>query len=664
MATAGGKAARRQGGNARKILNDPELIALMRLVEAGRFAEIEPVARRILNKRPNQPLAMKALSFSLLGLGRPEEAAALLEHAIQRNPQDAELHNNRGIALSQLMRWDESLESFQRARTLTPNDPELLKNMGLALTRMHCWGEAVPLLLEAIEKHPDDYLEAISLLADCLFNSYRSDEAWTCYEELHRSDEGNLYALFQLIATGLRRVHWEGMVARIAELRQRSKDFSIALGGPLMSLLFPGLGPRDHRYIAEGHAATILPAGPSAPFAAAPGAETDSASRKLRIAYLSGDFRPHPVGLIIPEVIERHDRTRFEVLGYSTMPDDGSDSRKRLAAAFDELADVGSLTVRNLTERIRRDRIDILVDLSGWTQHARPESLALRCAPVQVNWLGYPGTMGHQAVADYIIGDPVVTPAGDADYYTETIAQLPFCYLPADTTWRPGNSASRLAEGLPESGFVFCSLNGSQKYNPPLFDLWCGLLRETPGSVLWLSDPGASGAEALRQEAVRRDVQAERLVFAKRVDSKGDHLARIALADLGLDPFPYNSHSTGIDTLWAGVPLLALHGSTFAGRVGASMLLAAGLDDLVAETPEQYREIALDLYRDRRRLDSLRKRLEEAKQAAPLFDMARFTENLEDVYIRMWENHRSGKRQQILATDRHGTLQGAAERRA
>jgi predicted O-linked N-acetylglucosamine transferase (SPINDLY family) len=504
---------------------------------------------------------------------------------------------------------------------------------------MHCWGEAVPLLLEAIEKHPDDYLEAISLLADCLFNSYRSDEAWTCYQELHRSDEGNLYALFQLIATGLRRGHWEGMLERIAELKRRSKDFAIALGAPLMSLLIPGLGSRDHRNISEGHAATILPAGPSAPWSAEQGTALDSAARRLRIAYLSGDFRPHPVGLIIPEVIERHDRTRFEVLGYSTMPDDGSDSRKRLAAAFDELADVGSLTVRNLTERIRRDRIDILVDLSGWTQHARPESLALRCAPVQVNWLGYPGTMGHKTVADYILGDPVVTPAGDADYYTETIAQLPFCYLPADTTWRPENSASRLAEGLPESGFVFCSLNGSQKYNPPLFDLWCGLLRETPGSVLWLSDPGATGADALRQEAIRRDVQAERLVFAKRVDSKGDHLTRIALADLGLDPFPYNSHSTGIDTLWAGVPLLALRGQTFAGRVGASMLLAAGLDSLVA----------------------LRKHLDQAKQSAPLFDMARFTRSLEDVYARMWENHRTGNREPILADDPRGMLQPAAE---
>lgn len=661
MASADSKAGRRQGGSAKKVLNDPELIMLMRLVEEARFAEIEPLARRILNKRPNQSLAMKALSFSLLGLFRYEETVGLLDQAISRNPQDSELHNNRGIALSQLMRWEESLQSFQRARSLTPNDPELLKNMALALARMHRWGEAVPLLLEAIEKHPGDYLEAISLLADCLFNSYRNDEAWTCYQELHQSDEGNLYALFQLIATGLRRIHWEGMEERIAELRIRSKDFLIALGGPLMSLLFPGLGSCDHRRIAEGHAATMLYSGPVSDQLFGARMETESVGRRLRIGYMSGDFRPHPVGLIIPEIIERHDRTHFEVLGYSTMPDDGSDARKRLAAGFDDLVDVGSLTVHHLAERIRRDRIDILVDLSGWTQHARPESLALRCAPVQVNWLGYPGTMGHRAVADYIVGDPIVTPLSDADFYTETIAQLPFCYLPADTTWRQGKAVTRLSQGLPESGFVYCSLNGAQKYNPPLFDLWCRLLRETPDSVLWLSDSGATSVDALRHEVTQRGVQAERLVFATRVDNKGDHLARIGLADLGLDPFPYNSHSTGIDTLWAGVPLVALRGSAFAGRVGASMLLAARLEELVADTPEQYLEIALGLYHDRQRLNSLRERLRESKQSSPLFDMTGFARNLENVYTRMWANHRSGKRAPILADEACRSQESATE---
>lgn len=651
MASADSKAGRRRGGDTRKILNDPELIMLMRLVDEARFAEIEPLARRILKKRSNHPLAMKALSFSLLGLCRYEEAVALLDHATLRSPQDAELHNNRGIALSQLMRWDESLLSFQRARSLTPNDPELLKNMGLALGRMRRWGEAVPLLLEAIEKHPGDYVEAIVLLADCLFYSARNDEAWTCYEELYRRDEGNLYALFQLIATGLRRTYWEGMMERIAELRARSREFSAALGLPLMSLLFPGLGLCDHRRVAADYAYVMLSCVPLTQESSVAGTVTGSAGRKLRIGYISGDFRPHPVGLIIPEIIERHDRTRFDVLGYSTTPDDGSDIRKRLAAGFDELVDVSNLTIRDLAERIRRDHIDILVDLSGWTMDARPEALALRCAPVQVNWLGYPGTMGHAAVADYIIGDPVVTPAGDADYYTETIAQLPFCYLPADTTWLPGQAPSRLAEGLPESGFVFCSLNGVQKYNPPLFDLWCRLLRETPDSVLWLSAPPADGAVALRREAAQRGVQPERLVFAKRVEDKGDHQARLALADLGLDPFPYNSHSTGMDLLWAGVPLLALRGNTFAGRVGASMLLAAGLDTLVAETPEQYLEIGLGLHHDRRRLNSSRERLREDRQSSPLFDMAGFARNLENIYTRMWENHLSGKRVQILADE-------------
>lgn len=685
MASTGGKAGRRHGGKGKSISNDPELIMLARLVNEARYAEIEIVARRILNRLASQPLAMKALSFALLGLSRYDEAVALLDRATQQYPMDPELHNNRGIALSQLMRWDESLQSFERARSLTPNDPELLKNIGLALarmrrwqeslqsfqrarsllpndpellkniamalTRLRRWGDAVPILLEAIEKHPGDYVEAISLLADCLFNTHRNDEAWTCYEELHRSDEGNLYLLFRLIATGLRRNHWDGMMDRIAELRKRSTELLNVSCVPLLSFMLPGLGPRDHRRIAESFAAIELNIEWPATKLSDIRTVDESSRRTLRIGYISGDFRPHPVGLMVPEIIERHDRTRFEVFGYATTTDDGSDIRKRLVNGFDKLTDVASLPISDLAERIRRDSVDILVDLSGWTEDSRPEALALRCAPLQVNWLGFPGTMGHAAIADYIIGDPVVTPEEDADCYTETIAQLPYCYLPADTTWLLGKAANRSAEGLPESGFVFCSLNGPQKYNPPLFDLWCRLLRETPGSVLWLSDHGAAGTDALRREAVKRGVQPERLVFARRVESKGDHQARIRLADLGLDPFPYNSHSTGIDLLWAGVPLLALRGDTFAGRVGASMLRAVGLDDLVAETQQQYLEIGLRLYHDRQELNLVRERLHEAKQSSPLFDMAGFTRNLEGIYTRMWEDYRRGKRIPILAVD-------------
>jgi predicted O-linked N-acetylglucosamine transferase (SPINDLY family) len=532
---------------------------------------------------------------------------------------------------------------------LTPDDPELLKNMGLALVRMHRWNDSIPVILEAIEKHPDDYPDAVSLLADALFNCGRSDEAWICYQELYKSDESNLYALFQMIAAGLRRVYWDGLQDQISLLKEKSKSFTDPVAAPLVGLAFPGLDSADHRRIAEGHARTAIYTGaPSFQFSV-PDAESRNAKHKLRIAYVSGDFRRHPVGFVIAEIIERHDRNAVEVFGYATTADDGSAIRQRLEGSFDCFVDVSGLTVHKFVDRLRADDLDILIDLSGWTLHSRPESIALRCAPVQVNWLGYPGTMGHAALADYIIGDPVITPAEDAAFYTEHIAQLPFCYLPFDTTRTIGERPTRRAAGLPESGFVFCSFNGVYKYNPPLFDLWCSILRDAEDSVLWMSDHGEQTSAALRQEAEARGIDPQRLVFAPRVESQEDHLARVQLADLALDPFPYNSHSTGLDTLWAGVPLLALNGKTFASRVGASMLTASGLEELIADTPEQYRDIALALVKNPERLNELRARLQAARHSSALFDMGGFARNLERLYRAMWQNHCAGKHAAILS---------------
>lgn len=367
------------------------------------------------------------------------------------------------------------------------------------------------------------------------------------------------------------------------------------------------------------------------------------------MAYLSADFRYHPVGFVIPEVIERHDRRRVEVIGYSTGIDDGSEIRARLARGFDRFIDLSATSIPDTVDRIRADDVDILVDLQGWTTDCRPELLALRCAPIQVSWLGFAGTMGDRRLADYVIGDPVVTPLGDAECFTEHIAQLPDCYLPFDTTRRLEAAPTRASQGLPDQGFVFCSLNNNYKFNPPTFDLWCSLLRDLPGSVLWLSRPRASAVDNLRQEAARRGIDPERIVFAVRVESPADHLARLQLADLALDPAPYNSHSSGMDTLWAGVPMVTLLGQAFAGRVGASLLQAAGLDEMVTASPQDYCALALGLARDAERLGALRRRLREGRGDSRLFDMARYAAALEGLYEQMWRNHQAGRHQAIAA---------------
>lgn len=616
-----------------RVALEPEFISLMKLVEAHRFHDVEPLARRLLAKYPLHPLAMKALSFALVGLGRYEDALTLLSHAIPLNQRDGELHNNQGIALSMLMRWEQSLKSFERAIELNPSDPGIYMNMGMALSRMHRWEDAVPVLLKAIEIHPGDYVEAVSLLADCLSNAHRNDEAWTCFNELYSAQRDNLYALCRLVTMGLRRCYWNGLGELLRVLRERTEDYRTLGFAPFNALAFPGLTGVEILRVAQKHAAATASRILQIDGQDQPWVRFTGVDRRLRVGYMSGDLRGHAVGMIIADVIERHDRRRVEVFAYSTTKGDDSPIRHRLEAAFEHFVDIKDLSIEDTVRRIRMDEIDVLVDLSGWTSEARPEALAQRCAPVQINWLGYAGTMGDTRLADYVLGDPVVTPLGDSQCYSEQIVQLPNCYLPADTTVLPAPPPTREAEGLPDDAFIFCSHNNSYKYNPAVFDLWSSILRNAPGSVLWLSRANETVVGHLRNEIEVRGIAGNRLVFARRVPEHHDHVARLQLADLALDPFPYNSHSTGVDTLWAGVPMIALRGQTFAGRVGASLLCAAGLPDLVAETEAEYEALALGLFADKERLSSLRERLVQARTQSPLFDMKRFASDLEDVYF-------------------------------
>lgn len=638
---------RRNGGTAPKHLAlDPESMTLLRLVEAEKYGEIETAARRLLAKRPGHSLAMKALGFALIGTSRYEEALPVIEAAIARSPNDPELHNNRGIVLSMQMRWDESTASFKRSLVLHPDDPETLKNLGVAYLRMHRWNDAVPPLLRAIECYDGDFVEAISMLADALFSANRVEEAWACFNELHQGNPDDLGVLSQLLAVNLKRCEWSEFRKHLSAMREKSADFSVLSGNPFVPLAWPGLTSAELKSIAHHYLRSQI----RPPFLEADdndyGRLRAEQPKRLRVGYFSADLRDHPVGQVISELIERHDRQRVEVIGYSLGADDGSEVRRRLQAAFDRFVDLSGVGVVETAKRIRQDDVHILIDLHGWTAEGRPEALALRCAPIQANWLGFAGTIGHEKLADYLIGDPVVTPFESAQFYSETLANLPWSYMPVDTRTLPGVMPTREQAGLPESAFVYCSFNNSYKYNPDVFDLWSRILRETLDSCLWLGAAGGDAKTRLAQEMVARGVAAERLIFAPRVADKVGHLARMQLADLALDPFPYNSHSTGGDALLAGVPMVALLGETFAGRVGASLLRAARLDSLIAHTPDEYAEIAIRLCQDREQLGRYRAHL-GSRQALPVFDMAAMAGALEDLYFRMWEDYTEGVRRPL-----------------
>src|SRR5258708_5721704 len=363
---------------------------------------------------------------------------------------------------------------------------------------------------------------------------------------------------------------------------------------------------------------------------------------RIRLGYLCGDFHQHATAQLMAELFEQHDRERFEVLAYSYGPDDNSAMRARLASAFDRLVDIRALSHLDAARTIHADRIDILIDLKGYTHHARPAISAYRPAPVQVSYLGYPATMGADFI-DYIIVDPFVVPQDQQPFFSERLVHLPGSYQVNDRKREmAGAAGSRQDWGLPAGALVFCSFNNSYKISPAIFDIWMRLLRSVPGSVLWLLETNDLVKDNLRLEAGKRGVEAGRLIFAPIV-SPAEHLGRHRHADLFLDTLPCNAHTTASDALWAGLPVLTCSGDTFAGRVAGSLLVATGLAELVTGSLEDYEGTALALARDPQRLGALRDRLENNRGASALFDLPKSTANIEAAYARMWQTWSSGQ---------------------
>ncbi len=340
---------------------------------------------------------------------------------------------------------------------------------------------------------------------------------------------------------------------------------------------------------------------------------------------------------MIAELFEKHDRDHFEVIGYSYGPDDGSAMRQRLLAAFDKFVDLRDVSFQESAQRIATDEVDILIDLKGYAGTTRPAILAMRPAPIQVNYLGYPGTMGASFM-DYILVDDFIVPADQQPYFTEKLVHLPGCYQINDGKREIAAHIPTRAEcGLPAAGFVFCDFNNSYKITPEMFSIWMELLKEVPGSVLWLLEGNSAVAANLQRESEARGVARERLVFAAK-KPMAEHLARHRLADLFLDTFPVCAHTTASDALWAGCPLVTLAGATFIARVAGSLLRAIGLPELITTSFAEYKALALRLAHDAKMLADLRARLAANRQTSSLFDATQFARNLEKAYVQMWES--------------------------
>ena len=361
---------------------------------------------------------------------------------------------------------------------------------------------------------------------------------------------------------------------------------------------------------------------------------------RIKIAYLSADFRRHAAGRLIVELFERHDRARFEVIGVSFGPDDRSELRSRLIKSFDQFLDVQFVPDREIAQILSRMQTDIAVDLMGYTTYCRPEILSYRPAPIAAAYLGYPGTTGSDFV-DYIIADKVVVPFERDAFYSEKIVHLPESYL-VNSQMNIAECSKREVAGLPEKGFVFCCFNDCYKINPPIFDVWMRLLKRVNGSVLWLMLTNKSACDRLRNEAAQRGIEPTRIIFAEH-QPLAEHLARHRLADLFVDTLPYNAHTTASDALWAGLPVLTCCGRSFAGRVATSLLNAVGLPELVTANLEEYEMLAVRLATDPSLLADLKQKLERNRLRSPLFDTNRFCRHIEAAYEKMWEIWQRGE---------------------
>jgi len=597
------------------------------------WTDAERLCRALLAANADHSVALQLLGTLAVQGGRPQEGAELLARAAAVSPGDAEIHTTRGVALRDSGRYAEAIASYDRAIALAPNYAAAHANRGVALRNLDRNDEALQSYDRAIALQPD-FAQAYANRAMLLDELKRYPEALASYRRALQIHPDYPYLYGSWLHAKMQVCDWtqiEGQFVRLAGKIERGER--VATPWQVLATPCPASLQRraaeiviKDRYPLASTARAVAPS---------------PVHERIRIGYFSADFHEHATAHLITELFERHDRTRFELTAYSFGPASDTPIRRRLVAAFDDFLDVRDRSDVEVAALAIARETDIAVDLKGFSQNGRPGIFARRAAPLQVSFLGYPGTMGAEYF-DYLIADATLVPEADRRHYAEKIACLPDSYQVNDTQRAIAGAPVRRADlGLPDDAFVFCCFNNSYKITPAMFDRWMRVLLRVPRSVLWLLHDNVWAEANLRQEAHRRGVASDRLIFAPRIPLPG-HLARHRAADLFLDTLPYNAHTTASDALWAGVPLITCVGDTFAGRVAASLLRAIRLPELIARTPADYEALAGELATNPAKLREIRERLARNRLTQPLFDIASYTKALERAYATMYERQRAG----------------------
>jgi predicted O-linked N-acetylglucosamine transferase (SPINDLY family) len=602
--------------------------------ELGKLEEALVYFKKVIALNYNLELTHFRCAIIFFNINKYAEALADFDRVIELNQNNAAAHLGRGKCLRQMRHFEEALNSFENSIKITPNSFDAYQQRGVVLMSLNFLDEAIVSYDKAIELNPscgDAYCNRG--LAFMALRKY-TEAIESCEKALELQDFDQNYRILILYLRMLV-CDWPGILEYLSNPEaQTFVGAKFVVPFPVLALVDdPDLQLSvatlfsDAKYPAQENSKIYL---------------HKESSKKIRIGYYSSDFYEHATSYLIAELFELHDSDKFEIFGFYFGDEHEDESYARISQSFDHFFNVTHSTDIEIVNISRELGIDIAIDLKGFTKDARTGIFSERCAPVQVNYLGYPGTMGASYM-DYIVADETIIPKENQKFYSEKIAYMPDSYqINCSKRKISADIFSRKYEGLPEDGFIFCCFNNNYKILPATFDIWMRLLKSVEGSVLWLLEDNSIAAKNLREEAQIRGIDPSRLIFAPRVEVSV-HLARQRLADLFLDTWPCNAHTTASDALRVGLPVLTLLGKSFAARVGGSLLNALGLPELIARTQEEYETKAIELATNSCYFESIKKKLLNNQMSYPLFNAKLFTVHLEAIYVAMHERYQSGQ---------------------
>jgi predicted O-linked N-acetylglucosamine transferase (SPINDLY family) len=580
--------------------------------------------------KPDYAMAYSNRGLVLQELKQFDAAVASYDKAIALKPDYAMDYSNRGNALKELKQFDAAVASYDKAIALKPDMAESYYNRGVVMQELKQFDAAVASYDKAIALKPD-MAEAYCNRGVLLQELKQFDAAVVSYDKAIGLEPDFDYLFGMRLHLKMHLCDWQEFERNVSELSPKIQ--SNVKASPCFPLLALPIGLADQRKSAE-----IWNIDKNPPMSSLGAINKRSRQLKIRIGYYSADFHNHATAYLITELFERHDKRKFELIAFSYGQDTKDEMQARICQAFDQFINVTAMSDKAIAQLSRELSIDIAIDLKGLTQDNRLGIFSYKAAPIQVSYLGYPGTLGVDYI-DYLIADKTVIPTDSQQHYSEKIVYLPNSYQVNDRQRVISQKQFTKQEmGLPTESFIFCSFNNNFKITPDVFDTWIRILKSVDASVLWLLEDNSSAAMNLQKEAALRGLNPARLIFAKRMNLP-EHLARHKVADLFLDTLPYNAHTTASDALWAGLPVLTCMGESFASRVAASLLNAIELPELVTETQTDYVALAVELAKNPAKLKAIKGKLEKNRLNTPLFDTTVFAKHIETAYTKMYERY-------------------------